>query len=876
MHRLSNIWRNLIRKKQIERDLDAEMRAYLELLKDEKIASGVDPHTAHREALMELGGIEQVKESVRDVRAGRLPERISSDLHHAWRTILKMPLTALVVIVSLGVGIGVNTAVFSWIQAIIFEPLPGVAGSGSIQHVEARAEAGSYPGVSWPEYQDLRERLTSFPDLLAFRMVPFHVGETGRTERIYGLLVSGDYFPALGLKPALGRFIQPAEVARPGGEPVVVISYEFWQARFGGSPAALGRTVRVNNRELTVIGVTPPRFQGTLIGLNFALWTPATLAPVLLAGSAELQDRSLRGYSVMGKLRPRTTRAAAQAELDSAMRQLAQLHPEANADIRGEVIPFWQAPRGPQRLLANSLMVLQGILFLLLLAVCGNTANLMLARTTTRQREIGVRLAIGAGPGRVVSLLLAENLLLAFLGACLGAGIAVWGTVALRAVPMITTFPIRFQTSVDAVGLAFAIVLGLACGLIFGIFPAVQLSRLDAQSALRGVSGPASRSRVRNALIGTQVALALMVLVAAALFLRSFRDTRAKDPGFRRDGVLLANYDLTGRNADAASSHAFAARLLARLRGLPAVEGAAIASSVPLDLHGMPTIPFTVEGHTRTDAAAARVLTNTVTPGYFATMGIPFLAGRDFADLNDPGVPAQAIVNEEFVRRYLDKAEPMGRQVTARGRSYFITGVVRNSVYESFAEPPMAIFYRSWRDRPMPSGEIHIRTGVGGEMLPVSDLRRVVRELDPSLDVYDIRTMNEHVEKNAMLKSVPARMFVVLGPLLLALAAIGIYAVVACSVAQRKTEIGIRLALGATARRVVAQIVRETLRVVCVGALIGWLIALLVQMHLGGGVIYLSIFLGVPAILLTVAALACWLPAHRAGRMDPMIALRQE
>jgi predicted permease len=801
---------------------------------------------------------------------------MNSDVRHAWRTIFKMPWLAAVVIVSLGVGIGVNTTIFSWIQAVVFQPLPGVSDGGSFQHVEARAETGSYPGMSWLEYRDVRERMRSFRDLLAFRMAPFNVGERGRAERMYGLLVSGNYFSTLGLRPALGRFIQPEEVAQPGSEPVVVISYEFWQTRFGGAASALGQTVRVNDYPLTIIGVTPARFQGTILSLNFSLWTPATLAPALLGGSLELEDRSLRGYSVMGKLQPHQTRARAQAELDGAMRQLAQVYPQTNAKMQGEVIPFWLAPRGPQRLLASSLAILQGIMLLLLLAVCGNTANLVLARTSTRQREIGVRLAIGAGPWRVVSLLLTENLVLAFLGAGLGAAIAVWGTEALRAVPMIGAFPIKFQTSVDAAGLAFAMLLGLACGLIFGVLPAVQLARIDPQVALRSGSRTAARSPLRNALMGAQVALALVVLVMAALFFRTFHETRATDPGFRRDGMLLAAYDFTGRSVDASFARTFAGRLLERLRALPAVEAAAIASSVPLDIHGMPLRSVTVEGRARTSAAPDQALSNTVTPGYFRTMGIPLRAGGDFADLNDATTAPQAIVNEEFVRRYLEKAEPIRRRVETRGRSYVIAGVVRNSVYERFGERATPIIYLSYRDGPAPMGEIHIRTRVGAELLLASDLRRIVRELDPTLNVYDVRTMNEHVEKHAFLERIPAQMFVVLGPLLLVLAAIGIYAVVAYSVAQRTTEIGVRLALGATPGRIVGQIVRETLRVVSIGALVGWLLALVVDIHVARGVIYLPIFLGVPAILLLVATFACWLPARRASRIDPMVALRQE
>jgi predicted permease len=823
---------------------------------------------------MELGGIEQVKESVRDARAGRLLEMLWSDVRHGWRMILKMPLTAAVVVGSLGVGIGVNATVFSWIQAVVFQPLPGV--SGSFQLVEPRADTGSYPGVSWLEYRDLRESLRSFPDLIGFRMVPFYVGDRGRTERIHGLLVSGNYFRALELRPALGRFIQPEEAARPGGEPVVVISYEFWQAHFGAASDAIGQTLRVNDQPLTIVGVAPPRFQGTVLGINFSLWTPATMAPLLLAGSEELEDRSLRGYWAMGRLAPHASRAGAQAELDRAMQQLAQLYPQTNAKIQGEVMPFWRAPRGPQRLLTYSLAILQATLFLLLLAVCGNAANLMLARTGARQREIGVRLAIGAGPLRVVSLLLTENLLLAFLGAGMGLLVAFWGTVALRAVPMIGSLPLKFQTRVDAIGFLFTMSLGLASGLIFGVSPAVALARLDPHSVLRGTPGIGIRARFRNTLIATQTALALMVLIAAGMFFRSFREIEDTDPGFLRNGVLLAAYDLTGRSADPASARAFAIRLLERVRAMPEVEGAAIATSVPLDIHGMPLTSITVEGHVRNDATPDRALSNTVTPGYFSVMAIPFRAGRDFADLNDVATPPQAIVNEEFVRRYLNDAEPIGRRVVIRGRSYLIAGVVRNSVYESFGERATPIVYRSYRDRPVADGEIHIRTRAGSETLLASSLREIVRDIDPTLNVYDVRTMNEHVDRNAFLRRIPARMFAVLGPLLLALAAVGIYATVACSVAQRTTEIAVRMALGASARRVVIQIVRETLRVVAAGALVGWLAAALLDIHLARGVIYLPVFIGVPAILLLVAALACWVPAFRAGKIDPLVALRQE
>ncbi|HKW09039.1 MAG TPA: ABC transporter permease [Gemmatimonadaceae bacterium] len=797
------------------------------------------------------------------------------DLRQAWRAIVRTPVVATVVITSLGIGIGVNTTVFSWIQAMILSPLPGVVDAGSFDFVEPRTENGGHPGSSWLEYVDLRAQVPSLPDQLAFRMAPFTVGAADHVERTYGLLVSANYFSVLGLRPAAGRFPLTEEVATAGSAPVVVISHEFWQTRYNGAPNAIGQTLRVNERPLTIIGVTPRGFQGTVLGLDFDLWVPATMAPELFVGSRELEDRTARGYTVMARLAPPATIARAQQETEAAMQQLAQLHPESNAALHADVLPFWRAPRGPQMMLANALLLLQGVMLLVLLAVCGNTANLMLARASARQREIGVRLALGAGPWRVMSLLLTESLTLALVGAGVGAALAVWGTQALRAVPMISAFPIKFQTGVDLVTLAFAIGLGIACGFIFGMVPALQLARVDPQHAMRAGTQGAGRSRTRNALMSMQVALALIVLTAAALFLRNFRETRQSDTGFRRDGILLGAYDLSIRNPTADQSRAFAATVIARLAALPHVEGAAIATSVPLDIHGFPLRSFTLEGRARTDAASDQASNNVVTPGYFTTMGIPLREGHDFASLSDVTAPPQVIVNDAFVQKYLAGSQAIGRRIESRGKTYVIIGVARTSLYDSFGERPMPAMYFSYRDRPMATGEIHVYASRGVEQF-ASEMRRVVRELDPGLVVYDVRTLNDHIEKNLFLRRIPARMFAVLGPLLLLLAAIGIYAVVSYSISRRTVEIGVRHALGASTSRIVREIVAETLRTVAWGAAIGWIVSLLVDVHVARGVIYLPIVVGVPAILFMVATIACWIPARRAAGADPMIALRSE
>jgi predicted permease len=868
---------NTAARRAEEERLREEIAEHIALQTEENLRAGLPAMEARRQAMLKFGGVEAMKQDYRAERGLLLVEHLLGDLRNAGRSISRMPGLAAVIIVSLAIGIGVNTTVFSWIQLILFEPVPAVSGAAKFLLVEPRAETGGYPGASWLEYRDLQARMPALREIVASQVVPFNVGEKGQTERTFGQLVSGNFFSALGLKPALGRFIRPEEAERPGTEPVLVISYDYWQTRFRGAPEALGQKVRVNDHELAVVGVAPKDFQGTIVPLKFDLWAPATMAPALLGATRDLDDRTIRSFSLIGMLKPGATREEAQAEFSTAMAQLARDYSDANAGIGGEILPFWDSPHGPQRLLIGGLAILQGVMLLLLLAVCGNTANLMLARGSTRQREMAVRVALGAGRGRIVSLVLSENMLLAFLGAGLGAAMAVWGTTALRVAPIIGSFPILFPTRVDEFAMTFAIALGVACGLIFSAPPAVHLVRLDPQEGLRSTSNTTPRSRTRKVLMGVEVGLAMVVLIAAALFLQNFRTASQTDPRFRPEGVLLAAYDLSGRNSDEASEREFAARLLERLRSLPDVQAAAIATNVPLDLHGIPTRPFTVQGRMRTEAGQDRAISNTVTPGYFQVMGIPLVAGNDFADMRDTAAPAQAIVNEEFVRRYLNGAEAIGRSLQTRAGSYTIIGVARNSVYDAFGEPAQPAVYLSYRDRPATQGEIHLRTRSGHETALASEARGVLRELDPMLPLYDVRTFSQHVERNLYLRRIPARMFAVLGPLLLGLAAIGIYSVVSYAVARRTREIGVRLAFGATSGRVVRQIIRENLGAITCGAVIGWIFALVISIHaITKGVINLLVFIGVPAILLGVATLACWIPARRASRIDPMVALRHE
>jgi putative ABC transport system permease protein len=785
---------------------------------------------------------------------------------------------AAVIVVSLAAGIGVNASVFSWIQARLLRPLPGVNGSMNLLLVEPVNDSGLYVGTSWLEYKDLRERTPSLPNLIAARMVPLYVGEPGATERAFGILASDNYFSALGVKAQLGRTFVPDDLRAEGGEPVAVISHGLWQSTFSGDPNVIGKPIRVNGQPLTVIGVTPPEFQGTSLGLYFDVWVPATMAPVIANGSRELRSRTARGYAVMGWPAPGVSRVQAQRDVDAAMRQLREAYPDSNTSINAEVLAFWQAPRGPQKLMAISLLILQALMLLLLLAVCGNTASLFLARASARHKEIGVRLALGASRRHIVSAVMGETVAMGLAGAAVGAAVAVWGTRALVVLPL-TGLPIRFQTELDWGGLLFAMVLGLLAGALVGALPAWQLSRVDAQTAFRAGARSATRSRMRDALIAVQSGLAVAVLIVAGLFLRSFQETRGTDPGFVREGLLLTAFDLSGRPPTPGGIRAFATRVIDGVKAIPGVEAVAISTSVPLDIHGLPSRVFTVDGRERADGEFDQALANTVTPGYFDVMKIPLLAGRDFAALQDESSPPQVIVNQAFVDRYMSGSVEgaLGHQVEARGKSHLVIGVAKTTLYNAFGEPPTPALYFSYRDGGGNQGEIHVRTRAGVETSVTRGVRDAVKAIDADLPVFNVRTMTQHVETNLVFRRVPARLFAVLGPLLLMLVGLGIYSLVSYAVSLRTSELGVRLALGATPARLVTEELSSSLRITTAGIVIGWLIAFVLTVVLfpeQSG--HLIVFFGVPAILVTVSALASWVPAHRGSRVDPLTALRAE
>ncbi len=800
-------------------------------------------------------------------------------LRSAFRQLVRTPFLSAVIISSLAIGIGANTVIFSWLRRAAFDPLPGARGAG-LMSLETIDDTGNYVSTSWLEYLDLRERVPSLDGIAIQRQRPLTLGEAGAGERVSAQLVSGNFFDVLGVRPALGRFFRPEEGRQPGDAPVAILSHDFWRKHFDADPHAVNRTLRLNDRMFTVVGVAPAGFHGGINSLSFDLWVPAPFATELQPASTELTNRKSRPYTMLARLRPGVTPARVQTELDAAARHLLDTYPETNRGLAYTMLPLWRSPRGGQTMVTG-LATLQVFAALILAVVCANTAGLLLAQASTRRREIGVRLALGAAPSRIIAHLLGESVVLALLSIAGGLVVALWGADLLRSIPFSLPggLTLRIATEIDGGALLFGCLLALACGVLFGLAPALQASRADVLSSLRAGAGALpGRSRLRDALVATEVALALVLLVLAGLYTLSFRNSLRANPGFDPDRVLLGTLDLGSKGYARDRALALMDDLLRRLRETPGITGASLSSNVLLDLHGLPTGVISVTG--RPFDPDRKIRYAYATPGHLETLGMPLREGADLAPLDRRDLPPDAVINEEMARRYWPGLSPVGRVFNVNDTDYVVAGVVRNARYETLNEPPRPLAWLTLRNRVAFLPALHVRAA-GDPRAMLGAVRSVVRELDATLPVLEVRTLAQHVTNNLVTQRLPAQMLGVLAPLALALSAIGLYAVIAYSLAQRTREIGVRLALGSSPGDVIGLMVWQGLRVVLAGIALGWPAALLagwllrrvfVGVPFGTPVIYA----GVPLLLLAVAALACWLPARRAAGVDPLVALRTE
>jgi predicted permease len=814
-------------------------------------------------------------------------EALASDLRYAVRQLLKSPGFAAVAVLSLALGIGANTAVFSWIDAIVLRPLPGVDDRGLMAFETVAPSGESVPTTSYPDFRDYRDHLALLSGLAMAQPAPLGLGDRDHVDRVWGEMVSGNYFAVLGVKAALGRTFLPEEYGdKPNGYPVAVISHALWRGRFQADPAIAGKTVRVNGHELTVIGVAPPDFRGTMPGLAFDLWVPTVMRPQLNGiGEWMLRDRKTRDLHGLARLRPGVRIERARAEIAGLARELARAHPYENGGMTATVLPLGQAS-GPQRLLLVPLQILMAACGALLLIICANMANLLLARAVGRRRELGVRVALGAGRWRLARQLLTESLLLGALGAVAGVPLALALGRSLETLLPRSGLPFHLDLRLNAHVMGFTLLLAIAAALLAGLYPVLHACRASLQEALaeggRGASAAVRTRRMRSLLVVGEVALALVTLIGAGLFARSFERARRIDPGFDAGGVLVSQFYLDTSGYSLAQRQQFCLRLRERMQAAPGVTAVAYADSVPLGFGGDSWEDLTIDGYVPGRDENMKIYRNVVAPGFFDLMRVPLLDGRDFTERDDERTLRVMIVNQAFVQRFFAPRNPLGRRVWGWGRWFTVVGVVKDSKYKDITERPRPYFFVPFRQvyREDRAVAFYIRTA-GDANAPISALRRQVRLMDPNVGVYDAMPLTEYIGASLYPIKVAAILLGALGTWCLALAALGLYGVLAYTVSQRIHEVGIRMALGARPADVVRLVVGQAMLLVACGLVAGAAAAAGLTRLVGSALVGIGagdpgVFLGAALTLGGVAALASFLPAQRAAGVDPVVALRHE
>jgi predicted permease len=809
-----------------------------------------------------------------------------NDLRFAVRMLLKNPAFTAVAALSLAVGIGANTVVFCWIQETLLRPLPGVAQAEEMVVLCTTHGSEQWDTVSLPDLRDYARLTNVFNGIVGSQITPACLTVNGKPEWIYGQIATANYFDALGVKPLLGRTFVAEEDLRAGGAPVLVLSEGYWRRRFGGDPNVIGRTVDLNRHSFTIIGVVPGNFRGTMSGLRFDFWAPLVMHQQV-ANFGSLTSRGDHWLHTQARLQPGVSHARAQAAVETTAQQLERAYPDTNRELGMRVLPLWKAPYGGPSLLRPVLSLLFAVSLGVLLIVAANVANLLLARATVRQKEVAIRLALGVGRARLIRQLLTESLVLALLGGVLGVLAANWGAQLFRTLMPRTYLPIGYDFALDGRTLLFTVTLTLVSGVVFGLVPAVQSSRSNLSATLKeggrtsGVALP--HHRLRSTLVVAEVALALVLLVGAGLCLKGTRKAQALDIGFDPRQVLLAGLRIGMHGYDEPRGLVFYRQLRERLAALPGVKEAALASWFPLGFEGGSSTTVAVPGYERKPNEDLSVQNAIVSPHYFAALGIPLLAGRDFTDQDDATKPRVAIINETMAKRFWPGQDPIGRRFSIWNgeRELTVIGVAKNGRYRLLSEPPKSFMYFAYQQ-----GVWDLNLGIalrteGDPVTFAGALGKEVHALDPGVELWNTIAMTDFSQAAFLGQRIVATLLAVLGLVALVLAAMGIYGVMAYVVSQRTHEMGIRLALGASAQRVIQLVLAQGMRLTALGLAIGLIGAVAVSRLLNNFLYGVSpfdpaTFAGVALALTGVGALACLVPAWRASVVDPMTALRSE
>jgi len=810
------------------------------------------------------------------------------DLRYGLRALVRNPGFTTIAVLTIGIGIGANTTVFSWMRSMVLDPIPGAAQPERIVAVENMAADREPLTTSYLDFTDFRDRLRLVNFVSAQLGSTFAVGDGPNTSRVWGEMVSGNFFETLGLQPETGRFFTGAERDdTQNAHPVVVISHTYWRNHYHSDPSAIGSTLRVNDTIFTIIGVTPASFHGTRSGFDYEMWMPLTMYGKLThTGTWMLRDRNTRNFQLFARLAPGATIEQARNEIEALANRMAVLDADSNQGVGATVLPVWQSHSGTQSVILTPIAILMGVSGVVLLIVCANLANLLLARATGRQKEFGIRLALGAKPTRLAGQILTETLLMATAGAACGLALASLLGGALRWFLPALAHPTTLQSPLDGQVLAYTTALAFLVVILSGLVPAMHATRANVNEALKqggrgGASGIHSQ-RLRGLLVSSEVALAVVALVGAGLFLKSFHTARAMDPGFSPDGVALAQFDFSTANYKAQQTDAFCRRLRERLEPQPGVTEVSYDDSVPLGFSGGNWESLEVEGYVPGPSENMKIYRDLVSPGFFNSMKIPLIEGRDFDLRDDVSAPKVMIVNQEFVRRFLASRDALGHKVHGWGEWFTIVGVVKNSKYHLVTENPQPYFYIPIRQefRPEYGLTFHVRT-TGSVNEAIAALRREAVGIDPSLTIFDAEPMTEYISASLFGAKIAANLLTVLSGLGLLLAAIGLYSVMAYSVAQRTSEIGIRVTLGAQPRDIMQLVIRQGMRFALAGLLVGTLVAAALARVVSSVLVAVSpadplvyTLAGVFTIFITL--IAATIPARRALRVDPATALRFE
>jgi predicted permease len=809
------------------------------------------------------------------------------DLRYAIRALRGSPGFTAAAVLTLALGIATNATVFGWIDSLLVHPYPGVADGGKLAALETVSPRGEYTNTSYRDYRDYRDRLKSFSGLEASLFNAFNVGPVNNPRRVFGEYVSGNYFAVLGVKPVRGRAFLPSEYGdHTGASPVVVIGYRLWTDLFHGDPGIVGKTVRVNRNMLTVAGIAPEDFRGTMPGMTMEMWIPMNMAPPLNGqGDWLLEERTQRQMWVTGRLKPGVQLEQASAEVEACARHLAEESPRDNTGFRASLTPVWKAHMGVQSVLLEPLRILMAVCCVLFLIVGANVANLQLARATARRKELSVRMALGANRWRLGRQLLTESLVLAAVGALAAIPLASWLASSLLWILPPIGLPVQFDFNINADMVGFTLLLCFAGALLTGLAPAFHTVSGNVMEALkeggRGGSSGAGQNRTRNLLVVSEVALALVALVGTALFARSFQNARAIHPGLDARNVLFAKYHLDTFCTNAEERAQFCLRLRDRIANLPGIANVSFANTVPLEIGTGQISSLEVEGYTPGPSEEMSTMSAQIAPRFFDTLHVPVLRGRDFTEQDDRGTAPVAMVNETFAQRYFGGGNPLQRRVKVDGTWSTVTGEVKDSKYHRVTEPHAPYLYLPYRQRH--GGEFwtgfFIRT-VGPPQASAAAIRREAAALDANAGAAEVVAYEDVVAGSLYAQRVAAALLGVLGGVSLLLAAVGMYSVLAFAVSQRQHEFGIRLALGAEPSRVVGLVLRRGLALTAAGIAVGVVLSVAI-MRLAGPLL-VGVTPGDPvaiagsAVFLCVIALAAgYLPARRATKVDPMVTLRE-